>query len=374
MTREVAMQTLEFPHVDEFGPATVAFVADPALGLEAVVVIDNVAIGPAIGGTRMAPDITVDEVARLARAMTLKNAAAGLPHGGAKSGIKADPAMPHEDKVRLVRAFGRAIAPLTGYIPGPDMGLDEGLMAHIRDTCGRAVGLPAVVGGIPLDVLGATGYGVAVAGDVCEELGLLHLPDARVVIQGFGAVGSHAARFLTQRGARIVAVSDSRGAVVSPTGLDVTQLLAHKRTGASVATFPGGQAVDPAALVGYDCEVWVPAARPDVFTADNAHEVKARVVLQGANIPATAEAERVLFERGVVVVPDFIANAGGVICAAVEYAGGNEAAAFEAIRTKISTNTREVLRRSQQAHVTPRAAADELAQARVREAMTYHAA
>jgi glutamate dehydrogenase (NAD(P)+) len=366
------MQTLEFPTVDELGPAKVVFVADPSLGLEAVVVVDNVAIGPAIGGTRMAPDITVDEVARLARAMTLKNAAAGLPHGGAKSGIKADPGMPHEDKVRLVRAFGRAIAPLTDYVPGPDMGLDEGLMAQIRETCGRAVGLPAVLGGIPLDVLGATGYGLAVAADVCQELELVPLDGSRVVVQGFGAVGAHAARFLVQRGARIVAVSDSRGAVASPLGLDVAALVAHKATGASVSTFPGGEAVDPAVLVGYDSDVWVPAARPDVFTADNAADVKARVILQGANIPATAAAEQILFERGVVVVPDFIANAGGVICAAVEYAGGTEAGAFEAIRTKITANTREVLQRSRMAGITPRAAADALARSRVLEAMTYH--
>lgn len=368
------MQTLEFPARDQLGPAMVAFVGDRSLGLEAVVVVDNVAIGPAIGGTRMAPDVTVDEVARLARAMTLKNAAAGLPHGGAKSGIKADPNMPREQKVRLVRAFGRAIRPLTDYVPGPDMGLDEGLMAALRDTCGRAVGLPAVLGGIPLDVLGATGYGLAVAADVCQELDVVHLDGARVVVQGFGAVGSHAARFLVQRGARIVAVSDSRGAVHSPVGLDVDALVAHRSGGASVATFSGGSPLPADALIGYDCEIWVPAARPDVFTAANAPEVKARLVLQGANIPATAEAEQMLHERGIVIVPDFIANAGGVICAAVEYAGGTEDDAFTAIRTKIGANTREVLERSRAMHTTPRSAADALAEARVREAMGYHAA
>lgn len=365
------MWTLDIPTRDAFGPAAVVLLADPRTGLDAVVVIDNVAAGPAIGGTRMAADIDVAEVARLARAMTFKNAAAGLPHGGAKAGIRADPRLPYEDKVALVRAFGRSIRTLTDYVPGPDMGLDERLMAHVRDTCGRAVGLPAVLGGIPLDTLGATGFGVAVAATVAADLGVVDLAGARVVVQGFGAVGRHAARFLTERGAHLVGVSDSRGAVVNPVGLDLEDLLRHKESGNSVGTFDGGEPVAPDTLVALDCDVWVPAARPDVITAGNAHEMKARLVLQGANIPATADAERILHERGVVVIPDFIANAGGVICAAVEYAGGTATAAFAAIEDRISANTRAVLERSRATGVTPREAAESLARDRVREAMSY---
>lgn len=365
------MQTLGFPSIDRFGPEKVVFVSEPTTGLEAVVVVDNVAAGPAIGGTRMAPDITVDEVARLARAMTFKNASAGLPHGGAKAGIKADPRMPYDEKVRLVRAFGAAIRDLVDYVPGPDMGLDERLMAHVRAESGRAVGLPPVLGGIPLDVLGATGFGLAVAADVADAMGLVHLPGARVVVQGFGAVGWHAARFLVERGALVVAVADSRGAVANPVGLDVAALHRHKARGEPVATFPGGAALPADDLLAMDCDVWVPAARPDVFTADNAPDVKARLVLQGANIPATAEAEAILDERGVIVVPDFIANAGGVICASVEYAGGTAAQAFAAISERIAENTRSVLEDARREGVTPRAAADALAVCRVEEAMAY---
>lgn len=365
------MQTIAFPTVDEFGPEQVLFVADPSVGLQAVVVVDNVAAGPAIGGVRIAPDITVDEVARLARAMTFKNASAGLPHGGAKSGIVADPGMPRAEKIRLVRAFGAAIRDVTAYVPGPDMGLDEEMMAHLRAVTGRAVGLPAVLGGIPLDVLGATGFGVAVAGEVADELGVVTLRGARVVVQGFGSVGSHAARFLEQRGAVLVAASDSRGAVANPDGLDVEKLVAHKAGGEPVGTFAGGSPLDPAELVGYPCEVWVPAARPDVFTAANADAVQAKVVLQGANIPATAEAEAMLHARGVVCVPDFIANAGGVICAAVEYAGGSRTQAFTTIDERIRANTRVVLQRAASEGLTPRAAAEALAVERVREAMRY---
>ena len=188
------MAIVELPDPDRMGPEQVVMVHDETVGMTGFVVVDNTAAGPAIGGVRMAPDVTVVEVARLARAMTFKNAAAGLPHGGAKGGIVADPAMGDADKVELVRAFGRRIRDVAGYIPGPDMGLSEPLMAHLRDACGRAVGLPQVLGGIPLDELGATGYGLAVAAEVAAERGIVTLAGARVVVQGFGSVGqtSHA--------------------------------------------------------------------------------------------------------------------------------------------------------------------------------------
>jgi glutamate dehydrogenase (NAD(P)+) len=365
------MPTIELPQVDRFGPEQVLIVSDPAAGLTGYVVVDNLAIGPAIGGLRMASDVSVVEVARLARAMTLKNAAAGLPHGGAKAGIVADPSLPYEAKVELVRAFGVRIRDVVGYIPGPDMGLDERLMAHLRDACGRAVGLPAVVGGIPLDVLGATGFGLAIAAEVAAERGILPLTGARVVVQGFGSVGQHAARFLRDRGAVLVAASDSHGATTAPDGFDVDALIAHKRSGQPVGTFPGGHAVDAETLLSLPCEIWIPAARPDVITAENVAKLDTRLLLQGANIPASAEAEQYLHEHGVVVLPDFIANAGGVICAAVEYAGGTATQAFAVIEEKIRGNTRAVLEASATSGRTPRAEAEQLAVDRVTEAMAY---
>src|SRR3990172_1166517 len=154
---------------DDIGPAKVVQISEPGAGLHAIVVIDNVAAGPAIGGTRMAPDVSFAECFRLARAMTLKNAAAGLPHGGAKSVIFANPAMPMRQKETIMRAFATAIRDLTDYIPGPDMGTDEVAMAWIKDETGRAVGLPREVGGIPLDEIGVTGFGLAVAAEVAEQ-------------------------------------------------------------------------------------------------------------------------------------------------------------------------------------------------------------
>ena len=159
----------------------------------------------------MAPDVTVEECARLARAMTLKNSAAGLAHGGGKSVLWGDPRMPREQKEKLIRAFAHAMRHEQDYIVGPDMGTDEGCMAWIKDEIGRAVGLPAAMGGIPLDEIGATGWGISQAADVAASRCGLTLKGARVAIQGFGAVGKHAARFLAQQGVRLIAASDTLG-------------------------------------------------------------------------------------------------------------------------------------------------------------------
>lgn len=356
---------------DSLGPSTIVTIREPMCGLEAHIVIDNVACGPAIGGIRMAPDVTLLEVARLARAMTFKNAAAGLPHGGGKAGIVADPSMQVRDKESLVRAFARGIRELASYIPGPDIGLNETCMAWIRDEIGRAVGLPRVIGGIPLDEIGATGLGLAVAAEVAAPFAGIDLKGARVAIQGFGAVGTHTARFLAQRGARIVAVSDTRGAIVNGDGLPVEDLIAHKRNGKPLTGFGPSKAIRSEALVGVDCDVWIPAARPDVLHKENVSLLKARLVLQGANIPATDEAEAWMHANGVVNVPDFIANAGGVICASVEYHGGTETQALATIDEKIRRNTAEVLGESQARKCSPRQAAVEMACSRVQEAMKF---
>ena len=353
--------------VDGLGPVLVAFLR-PCAGAEAVVVVDNVALGPAIGGVRMRPDITAGEVARLARAMTVKNALAGLPHGGGKAGLAA-PGLAAADHERVIRAFARAIEQLTDYIPGPDMGTSETSMAYVHDEIGRAVGLPGVLGGVPLDELGATAFGLAVCADVLDEAKMLELGDARVVIQGFGAVGWHAARFLAERDAKIVAVSDSRGATWNPGGLDVAAVREYKASAGSVAGFPGGTAVPRDDIVGMDCELLIPAAQPDVVNTDNAAKVSARVILQGANIPITVQAEAQLAERGVLCVPDVVANSGGVICAAAEYRGAGRAEAFTEIEEKVRDTTVELLDRIRHGTLTPRATADQMARERLDKAL-----
>ncbi len=358
-----------FDLADEWGPAKVVHLNNGAAGLRAVVVVDNTACGPAIGGTRMARDVSVAECARLARAMTFKNAAAGLPHGGAKSVIFADPKMEASDKETLMRAFACAIADLSDYIPGPDMGTNEEAMAWVHDETGRAVGLPREIGGIPLDEIGATGLGVAVATEVAEAFCDITLNGARVAVQGFGAVGEHAARFLAQKGAVLVAAADSRGTVVKPDGIDVDTLAKIKHDGGAVSDLGQGETLGRDEIVGVDCDIWIPAARPDVLRADNVDQLKARLVVQGANIPATPDAEAEMHRRGILSITDFIANAGGVICASVEYHGGSETAAMATVAEKVKRNTRSVLQDAASRAVEPRRAAEALAQQRVRRAM-----
>ena len=349
---------------DELGPAKVIFL-HLASGYDAIVVVDNVALGPAIGGVRMRPDVTASEVARLARAMTVKNAVAGLPHGGGKSGIAAPPDLAPADHERVMRAFARAIEQLTEYIPGPDMGTTETSMAYVYDEIGRAVGVPGALGGVPLDELGATGFGLAICAEVLSEAKIIELAGARVIIQGFGAVGSAAARAIGERGAVVTAVSDIRGATWDPAGLDLAALLTYKQSSGSVAGFPGGAAVPRDDILGFDCDILIPAAQPDVLTADNAAKVSARVVLEGANIPATPEAEEEMASRGVLCVPDVIANAGGVICAAAEHRGAGRTEAFAEIEEKMRASTTELIDRVRRGALTPRAAAVTMADTRL---------
>jgi glutamate dehydrogenase/leucine dehydrogenase len=303
--------------------------------------------------------------------MTLKNAMAGLRHGGGKSVIFADHRMPAADKERLVRAFACAIGDIEDYIPGPDMGTDETCMAWIQDEIGRSVGLPPEIGGIPLDQIGATGFGLSVAIDVARRFCDLEIKGARVAVQGFGSVGQHAARFLAEKGAILVAAADSRATVADPKGLDIGALIQLKRDGKSLGDTGAGMTLDRDAVIGIDCDIWIPAARPDVIQEDNVARLKTKLVAQGANIPVTAAAEAALHARNILSIPDFIANAGGVICAAVEYHGGTQRQAFEMIEEKIRQNTQAVLEASRANAVLPRAAANDLARGRVARAMAY---
>ncbi len=373
-THTIGQRTIDadpFCFADDIGPAKIVHVTERTTGLRATVVIDNVALGPAIGGVRMAPDVTTEECFGLARAMTWKNSAAGLRHGGGKAVIVADPMMPAAEKETLIRAFAHAIADLDEYTPGPDMGTDENCMAWVHDEIGRSVGLPAALGGIPLDSIGATGFGLAAAIEVAAAHIGMSLPGARVAVQGFGAVGSNVARFLSRRGCILVAVADSGGAIVDQHGLDVDDVVRTNSCG-TVACHPVGTAIDRDAIVGVECDIWIPAARPYVLHRGNVDEVRARIVAQGANIPATPEAEARLHERGILCLPDFVANAGGVICGAVEYAGGSQDDALRAIDERIRANTIAMLAKAEAESLLPRVAALDSARRRVEAAAATH--
>ncbi|KPJ90767.1 MAG: glutamate dehydrogenase [Gammaproteobacteria bacterium SG8_11] len=360
-----------FELADGLGPAKIIHVYEPSAELKAVLVIDNVAKGPSIGGVRMAPDVSTEECFRLARAMTFKNAAAGLPYGGGKIVVYGDPRIPKWEKEHMLRALASSLRNEEAYIFAPDMGTDEECMAWIRDEIGRVVGLPREIGGIPLDEIGATGWGLSHVTEVALRYCDFELEGAKVAIQGFGAVGKNAARFLAAKGARIVAVADSRGAIQNSDGLDINALTEFKAQGEKVSDYSGGKAIDSDAILDVDCDIWIPAARPDVIHEDNAGRIKAKLIIQGANIPVTHEAEKLLAQRGVLCVPDFIANAGGVICAAMEYQGSTQKAAFDAIEEKVRRNTELVLEAAKQQQILPRQAAIDMATERVRKAMNF---
>ncbi len=363
--------TYVFQFADELGPAKIIHVYEPSVNLQAVLVIDNVAMGPALGGVRMAADVTTAECFRLARAMTLKNAAAGLAHGGGKVVVSGDPKMPKPDKERLIRALACSLRDVQEYIFAPDMGTDEECMAWVKDEIGRVVGLPVEVGGIPLDELGATGWGLCQATEVALDFCDFKLEKARLAIQGFGAVGKHAARFLAAKNTILVGAADSQGAVYQPDGLDVEKLIKLKEAGQSVADYAQGKKYERDEIIDFDCDIFIPAARPDVVNEENMRRLKAKLVVQGANIPFTYGAEKYLHDQGVLCIPDFIANAGGVICAAMEYQGASQGAVFEVIAEKVRHNTRLVLEESRTKKILPREAAVHLAVQRVKKAMSY---
>lgn len=356
---------------DEMGPTKVIHVYEPTSGLKGILVIDNVATGPAIGGLRIAQDVSTVECARLARAMTLKNASAGLQHGGGKSVMYGDPKMPLPEKERLIRTFAHALRHESDYIFGPDMGTDEVCMAWVHDEIGRAVGLPREIGGLPLDEIGATGWGLLAAVEVAIKYCDFGLDGARMAVQGFGAVGRHAARFLADKGVILVGAADTLGTVYDPQGLDIEALCQLKSEGKSVIDHPAGQKLDREAIIDIACEIWIPAARPDVVHEDNVHRLKCKLIPQGANIPFTYGAEKYLHDRGILCLPDFIVNAGGVICAAMEWHNADQITVFQTIREKIHTNMTSVLAKADSEKIMPRDAAVELAISRVKKAMSY---
>jgi glutamate dehydrogenase (NAD(P)+) len=319
------------------------------------------------------------EIARLARVMTWKWAAVDLYYGGAKAGVVADPSGP--DKERVLRAFARALAKEipSEYVIGLDMGLTEQDAAIVQDELGdrgAAVGTPASVGGLPYDQLGVTGYGVAeVADELAARMGL-PLPSSRVVVQGFGAVGRAAAKRLAELGATVVAVSSVLGALYDPNGLDVPRLLKlAAEMGDAAVKEHGGTLLDLGAELTVPAEVIVPAATQDVIGEREARELPAKLVVEGANLPTSVAAQRILHDRGVTVAPDFIANAGGVVAAAFamdcRYSGFPPAPdrVLATVSAKLRTNAALIWDESLRRGTTTHDAARALAQERVRAAM-----
>jgi glutamate dehydrogenase (NAD(P)+) len=366
-----------FDLMDEWGPEKIVAVSDTRTGMKGVLVIDNTSRGIGKGGTRMQPTVSVEEIVRLARVMTWKWAGVDLFYGGAKAGIQADPTSPYKEEI--LRSFVRKLANEVPeeYVFGLDMGLTENDAAIINDelgTRGAAVGTPYELGGVPYDQLGITGYGVAEVVD--EAAARQDLQGSRVAIQGFGAVGHATAARLHELGYQVVAISTARGAIADPNGLDIPALLERKiQVGDGlVEDFPQLQITAGEELY-VDAEIVVPAALQDVINAADAPRVRARLLVEGANLPTSAEAQQMLAERGVVVVPDFVANAGGVVSAAFAMDArfspfrAETESIFTTVSQKLRANSVQVLEEARSRAVTTHQAARALAQNRVRKAM-----
>lgn len=356
--------------MDELGPEKIVLTYDQKTKTRGILVIDNTALGPGKGGIRLVPDVTITEVCRLARVMTLKTAMAELPFGGAKSGVKATP---NGDKAAMLKAFGKALAHIcpVEYIAAPDMNTGaEEMRAFVEGAGNRvaATGKPLDLGGLPHE-LGSTGFGVTASTEVAADFVGIGLKGTTVAIEGFGNVGSFSMKFLSEKGAKVVAVSDSKGTIYDENGLDYEGLMKTKKEKGTVTAHGSGKKLSGDELFYLDVGVLIPGARPDVINEKNVDKVKAKIIIEAANIPIKLESEIALHRKGILVVPDMVANAGGVISSYTEHIGGTNEQAFSMISEKVTKNTKLVLEKSKNESMPPRNAAMAIAKERVLAAM-----
>lgn len=365
---------------DEWGPEKVLQVYDPDTSMKGVLVIDNTSTGPGKDGIRFAEGATPLEVFKLARTMTWKCAAAGLPFGGAKGGIIADPNK--VDRVAWVKSFAKMIKPYCPgqYIAATDIGtteLDMAIFAHEIGDMRACTGKPSELGGIPHE-LGTTGYGVTTALETALEV-LLELNAIRIIrdnikvsIQGFGNVGSFTAKFLDSSGIKVVAISDISGLVYNKDGLNIPRLMMDMKGKSMLSDLDGYTILNKNQIFEIDSDIFVPAAMGNVIVDETVTKILdhgVKIVVEAANLPTTKKADEYLNSNGVWVIPDFLANAGGVIGSFVESQGRTEKEAFDLIKCKISKNIKNILTQAIINGENPRVLALELSKQLVYRAM-----
>lgn len=351
----------------------------------------NDARGPMKGGLRFHPQMDEDHAASLASLMTWKTAVVDVPYGGAKGGINCDPSQLSDRELnrittRFVDLIKEVIGP-TIDIPAPDVNTNGQIMAWIMDEYSKFYGFsPGVVTGKPVDLFGslgreeATGRGVMYALEECLKETHRKLADVSVAIQGFGNVGSHAARLIHEQGGKIVAVSDISGGLANDSGLDVPALLAHVKEHGVVEGFPGGDKIDGADVLTYKADVLIPAALEEAITADNANDIQAEIVVEAANGPCTPEAHDMLVKRDITVIPDILANAGGVTVSYFEWSQNiqqfqwQESRVVEELERKMRSAYQAVADLAQHDKLDLRTAAFVLAIKRVARAATHRQA
>lgn len=361
---------------DKWGPEEVIQVYDPETQLQGVLVIDNTALGPGKGGIRISPSITPFEIFKLARIMTWKCAIAEIPFGGAKAGIRADPYK--IDKEQQIKIFAKKIAPLTPrrYIAGPDLNVGEQEIKTFVESIGdlqAATGKPEEMGGIPHEV-GTVGFGLGVS--IETALGLLHerfkipqdLSGTTIVIQGFGNVGFSISKYLMNKGAKIVAISDFWGAIYDPAGIDIKKIQKHayaKSEILSVKNYKNGQSLGRDEIYRINCDIFIPCACGGVVNSENWHLLNSKCIVEGANNAITPEAEKKLNERQIPILPDILVNAGGVISSYAEYKKMDIFEAFNLIEKKMRKNTYLILKQTLDSELSARDIARNIAEERI---------
>jgi glutamate dehydrogenase/leucine dehydrogenase len=336
---------------DELGPETMVFVHDADTGMKGVLVIDNSVLGPTGGGARMLPDLTAQEVADLARAMTYKFGILGLPRGGCKSGLWGDANMPAQEKRDVMRAFGRLLGPyITSKLAaiGPDMGVTVRDVADIYEGAGAQQlrsGLFEQVIDHDAAAYHLTGHGVIAAAKAAAPLAGLQFEGSTIAVEGFGQVGVGVARRAVKEGAKVVAISTIHGAIYHPNGLDIPRLLELRREfhDHCVLQYSGADRLPSKEIYYVPVQILVPGARPYVIDRENADRIRAKLISSGGNITLTDEAQELLFRRGVISVPDFIANSGAAVASWVDFLAGTTDQAFRAIDGLIGRLAREVV-------------------------------
>ncbi len=354
---------------DDLGPEYVVRVYNPKVDLEGFLVIDNTALGPGKGGFRMTPEVNLEEIFRLARIMTLKTALYDLPFGGAKGGIvwRGE----KEKKKELVEEFAKALSPFLDkslYVSAPDVNVGEEEIAWFVkavNNLNSATGKPKSLGGLPHE-LGSTGLGVALATKTLAESLGLEIKGLKVAIHGFGNVGSFTFKFLTEMGAKVIALADKSAILYSKEGFDLELFdLAQQRK--PLAEYPKGTKISEEEFWSLKVEILIPASITDVIHSKNKDLIEAQAIVEAGNIPMREEIEKELWERGIFVLPDFVANAGGVISSYVEFKGGDEKEMQELIQDKISQVAKLVIERSLKENSFPREVAKSLALERLRK-------
>lgn len=369
---------------DKFGPEYILEVYDADIGMNGFLVIDNTNLGPGKGGIRMTESVNALEVFRLARVMTLKNALAELPFGGAKAGIIWKGGSP-ELKKQFIQSFAKKIKFFIPekYIAGPDVNTGEQEMQWFAEAIGdwkSATGKPKNVCckindktgvekeccGLPHEY-GSTGFGVVQAAKIAIDLKGLDIKKTRVAVHGFGNVGTFSCRFLTQMGAKIVALSDLTATVFEKEGFDcqiIEKIINDRKT---LSEYPKGERISFGEFWSLPVDVLIPASVTDVINEGNKNNIKAKIIVEAGNIPMSEKIEKELFEKGILIVPDSIANAGGVISSYCECRCCSSEEMFKTIEEKITKNVKLILEESLKKNKNPREIAFQIAQKRIEE-------